>query len=115
MDIEQTEVDSETTLRLRAVGQNITGKTVDMLVKEGFCSIEALTLVDGEDLSRTNIPGGQQKLVLKAIQPLQPSLASMVIGNATENNVAMGATCADRPPTKESNMSIISRTSISKE
>ena len=53
--------------------------------KEGFCSMEALTLVDGEDLSRTKIPRGQQKRVLKAIRPLQPSQA----------------TCADRPPTCE--------------
>ena len=73
MDIEQTEVDSETTLRLWAVDQKITGKTVDMLIKEGFCSMEALMLVDGEDLSHTKIPRGQQKLVLKVIQPLQPS------------------------------------------
>ena len=60
--------------------------------------MEALMLVDGEDLSRTKIPRGQQKLVLKAIRPLQPSQASMVIGNASESNVAM---CADRPPTCE--------------
>ena len=47
MDIEQTEVVSESTLRLWAVNQKITGKTVDILVKEGFCSMEALTLVGG--------------------------------------------------------------------
>ena len=58
-------------------------------------------LVDGEDLSRTKIPRGQQKLVLKLIQPLQPSQASMSIGNAVESNVAMGTMCADRPPMGE--------------
>ena len=79
--------------------QKITGTTDDILVKEGFCSMEALTLVDGEDLSRTKIPRGQQKLVLKAIRPLQPSQASMMIGDAAESNLAMGATCGDRPPT----------------
>ena len=60
--------------------------------------MEALMLVDDENIFRTKIPRGQHKLLLKAIRPLQPSQASMMIGNANESNVA---TCADRPPTCE--------------
>ena len=49
-----------------AAHQKISGKTVDLLIKEGFDSMEALILIDSDDLSQTKIQRGQQKLLLKA-------------------------------------------------
>ncbi|KAI0211013.1 hypothetical protein LSAT2_004196 [Lamellibrachia satsuma] len=70
--------------------RKITGKTVELLIKEGFSSMEAL--VDSEDLSYTKIPRGQQKLLIKAALPLQPQELS---GSAAKNNMA--ATGVDGP------------------
>ena len=93
----QMETDSENALRLVwAVDQKITGKTVELLIKEGFSSMEAL--VDSEDLSYTKIPRGQQKLLLKAILPLQPQVLA---GSAAENNMAATATGVDGPAKAE--------------
>ena len=46
-------------------------KTVDLLVKEGFNSMEALALLDGDDLAQTKVPHGQQNLLLSVVRPLQ--------------------------------------------
>ena len=55
--------------------QKISGKTVDLLKKEGFDSMEALILIDSDDLSQTKIQRGQQilKLLLKALLSLKSS------------------------------------------
>ena len=56
-----------------AAHQKISGKTVDLLIKEGFDSMEALILIDSDDLSQTKIQRGQQKLLLKALLSLKSS------------------------------------------
>ena len=53
-----------------AANQKISGKTVDLLIKEGFDSMEALVLIDSDDLAQTKIQRGQQKLLLKALLSL---------------------------------------------
>ena len=45
------ETTAEAELREWATGQKLSAKTVDLLVKEGFTSLAALALVDGDDLT----------------------------------------------------------------
>ena len=49
-------------------------------VKNGFNSMEAIALLDGDNLPQSKIQRGQQKLLLKALRPLQtgPSETNMV-------------------------------------
>ena len=68
-----------------AAHQKISGKTIDLLIKEGFDSMEALILIDSDDLSQTKIQRGQQKLLLKALLPLKSS------GEDTGSRVTTGA------------------------
>ena len=56
-----------------AANQKISGKTVYLLVKEGFDSVEALILIDRGDLSQTKIQRGEHKLLLKALLSLTSS------------------------------------------
>ena len=71
VNMTDAEATAEAELREWASGQKVTMKTVDLLAKEGFNSMEALALLDGEDLAQTKIARGQQKLLLSAIRPLQ--------------------------------------------
>ena len=43
---------------------------VDRLFEEGFTSLEALRLLDEEDLSKSKIPRGQKKLILACVRGL---------------------------------------------
>ena len=65
-----------------AANQKISGKTVDLLIKEGFDSMEALILIDGDDLAHTKIQRGQQKLLLKALLSLTSSGEATATGSA---------------------------------
>ena len=66
-----TEVLAEGELREWPTAHNITAKIVNLLVKDGFSSMDAIELLDKEDLAQSKIPRGQQKLLLKALQPRQ--------------------------------------------
>ena len=89
VNMTDAEATAEAELREWASGQKVTMKTVDLLAKEGFNSMEALALLDGEDLAQTKIARGQQKLLLSAIRPLQHK--------TTQSNMAAetAATCGD--------------------
>ena len=50
-----------------ATSNKISSKAVDMLVKDGFNSMDAIVLLERDDLS-SKMPRGQQKLLLKALQ-----------------------------------------------
>ena len=56
-----------------AAHQKIPGKTMDLLIKEAFDSMEALILIDSDELAQTKIQLGQQKLLLKALLSLTSS------------------------------------------
>ena len=88
------ESQAEEALREWAGSEKITTKTVDLLIKEGFSSMEALILVDREDLLQTKIPRGQQKLLLKALLPMQPA-ATPRTPTDEETMAAAATTCAD--------------------
>ena len=60
-------------MRWWAAHQKSLRKTIDLLIKEGFESMEALLLIDSDDLSKTKIQRGQQKLLLKALLSLTSS------------------------------------------
>jgi len=90
------ETTAEAELREWATGQKLSAKTVDLLVKEGFTSLAALALVDGDDLAHTKIPRGQQKLLLSSIRPLQPTAHDTVADSgATGGDGPTQATGAD--------------------
>ncbi|KAK2144921.1 hypothetical protein NP493_4089g00002 [Ridgeia piscesae] len=93
-----TEVVAEGELREWATAHNITSKTVDLLVKDGFTSMDALELLDKEDLSQSKIPRGQQKLLLKSLQPRQATEAEQTTdqtAEVTEATTVAAATCED--------------------
>ena len=93
-----TEVVAEGELREWATAHNITSKTVDLLVKDGFTSMNALELLDKEDLSPSKIPRGQQKLLLKSLQPRQATEAEQTTdqtAEVTEATTVAAATCED--------------------
>ena len=71
----EADVEGEKALREWAAAQKVTSKTVDLLIKDGFNSMEAVDLLDCDDLLQSKIPRGQQKLLLKALQkgPYSPN------------------------------------------
>ena len=92
-----TEVVGEGELREWATAHKITAKTVDLLVNDGFSSMDAIALVDKEDLAQSKIPRGQQKLLLKALQPKQATAGQTTeqTVEVTETTTAATATCED--------------------
>ena len=48
----------------------ISQEAVEKLVSEGFASMEAIHLLDREDMKRSKLRMGQQKLILAAVQRL---------------------------------------------
>ena len=59
-----------------AASHQLTGKTVDLLVKDGFSSMQAIALLESVDLAQSKIPPGQQKLLLKSVVELRPPVAA---------------------------------------
>ena len=53
-----------------ATQNKITQDAVEKLFKEGFNSLQAISLIDTDDLARTKIPRGQQKLILASVGKL---------------------------------------------
>ena len=72
------EMAHETELRKWAAENKITTKAMDILVKEGFDSMEAVALLDASDLGQSKMPYGQQKLLIKALRLIQAA----EVGNA---------------------------------
>ena len=89
-----TEVVAEGELREWAMARNITAKTVDLLVKDGFSSMDAIELLDKEDLAHSKIPRGQQKLLLKALQPRQATAEQTTEQTAEVTEATAAATAA---------------------
>lgn len=53
-----------------AIQNSISTDAIEKLFKEGFTSMRAIKLIDGDDLARTKIPRGQQKLILASVKGL---------------------------------------------
>ena len=82
----EADVEGEKALREWAAAQKVTSKTVDLLIKDGFNSMEAVDLLDCDDLLQSKIPRGQQKLLLKALQkgPYSPNTSATAHGSGSE-------------------------------
>ena len=68
----------------------------NLLVKDGFDSMDVVELLNKEDLSRSKIPRGQQELLLKALQLMQATVAEQTteqMAEITETTMAAPATC----------------------
>ena len=90
-----TEVVAEGELREWATAHNITAKTVDLLVKDSFSSMDAIELLDKEDLAQSKIPRGQQKLLLKALHPRQATAEQTTEQTAEITEATAAATGED--------------------
>ena len=64
--------DEEVVLNWAARGK-ISHDAIEKLFKEGFTSMEGMLLLEDEDLARTKITRGQQKLILAAVRKLLKS------------------------------------------
>ena len=53
--------------------QKISAEAIAKLCQEGFTSMEALKLIDRDDLAKAKLPRGQQKLVLALIKKMLES------------------------------------------
>lgn len=53
-----------------ATEHKISGNAIEKLFKEGFNSLDAIRLIDADDLARTKIARGQQKLIIVSVQKL---------------------------------------------
>ena len=67
-----------------AAKHNIMEDAVEKLIKEGFSSLTAIKLLEMEDLAKTKISRGQQKLILASVTKLNRA------GNSTEANDMVG-------------------------
>ena len=67
-----------------AAKHNIMEDAVEKLIKEGFSSLTAIELLEMEDLAKTKISRGQQKLILASVTKLNRA------GNSTEANDMAG-------------------------
>ncbi|CAC5404287.1 unnamed protein product [Mytilus coruscus] len=69
-----TTADRQSSDKVRAWANvmKLTEATADAILELGFNSMEALSLIEADDLIETNIPIGQKKLLLKAVKKTFP-------------------------------------------
>ena len=82
-----------------AAGNKISYDSMEKLFKEGFTSMEALELIDSDDLARTKIPRGQQKLILANVGKLLNSKAHETGAQAQTSSSNVNDVTAEEPPT----------------
>ena len=82
-----------------AAGNKISYDSMEKLFKEGFTSMEALELIDSDDLARTKIPRGQQKLILANVGKLLNSKARETGAQAQTSSSNVNDVTAEEPPT----------------
>ncbi|MEW8548569.1 MAG: hypothetical protein AB2693_34135 [Candidatus Thiodiazotropha sp.] len=80
-----------------AAQNKISAEAIERLFKEGFTSMEALKLVDSDDLSRTKISRGQQKLILASVARLLKSESADFITHSQGDNDIR----AEEPPANQ--------------
>ena len=68
--IEVTSLTDEEVALNWAVVNKILNDSMEKLFKDGFTSMEAIQLIDCDDLAKTKIPRGQQKLILASVKKL---------------------------------------------
>ena len=73
---------------------------IDELLKRGFTSLEALSLVEMADLDAPKIPKGQRRLILHIARALQPKTTAAVAPggvSSTEGTADAGASAIETP------------------
>ena len=68
IEMEVRTLSDEEAMYVWAAENKINKEALDKLVKDGFTSMDALRLVDQEDLHKSKLPRGQQKLILACVQ-----------------------------------------------
>ena len=65
------EMSDEQRVEAWATACKLSTESIKVLAKEGFTSMEALALLEEEDMSATKMPRGQQKLVLRGVRQMK--------------------------------------------
>lgn len=65
--VEITTMSSEEVVKQWASRNKISGEAVEKLFEEGFTSLEAIKLLDADDLTKSKISRGQKKLILACV------------------------------------------------
>ena len=95
----EIEVQDENTIEVRtmtdeevvlhwAKQSKISIDSVEKLFKDGFTSMEAMELIDSDDLGKTKIPRGQQKLILASVNKRLESQKRAVISAPAQQQQA---------------------------
>ena len=98
-DSQAADVAHVTELLKWAAENKMTIKAVDILVNKGLNSMEAVALLDADDVGQSKMPRGQQKLLLKALQSIQAAEARNARGpepRADQHNSNTAQLTADR-------------------
>ena len=86
--------DEEAKVRAWAAARNISGDACDVVIGMGFSSLEALACLDADDLRKSKVPVGQQKLLLRWGSAQQPvpteAIATGPTAGATDNASGSG-------------------------
>lgn len=90
----QAQVDLEK-IQQWAHENKISSDVVKVLLKEGWTSMEALVLLEAEDIEATKIPRGQQKLLARAVQRLSQLTTPTQSAQPPDTDVRDGATNQD--------------------
>ena len=69
--VEITTMSQEEAVKHWATSCNISADAVDKLFEDGFTSINAIKLIDAEDLAKSKLPRGQKKLILSSVKMLK--------------------------------------------
>ena len=74
--------EEETKVRAWAASRNISADTSDVVIAMGFSSLEALSCLEADDLRKSKVPIGQQKLLLRCVEK---QLATSDTGDSTRD------------------------------
>jgi hypothetical protein len=93
--MESMEIDKEQ-VKSWAASRKVSAATVDEIINLGFTSLEAVELLTAEDLKKSKISIGQQKLLLKAVSSLAP-VAEVTREDTAGTGTARAATPSNVP------------------
>ena len=95
--------EEETKVRAWAASRNISADTCDVVVAMGFSSLEALSCLEADDLRKSKVPIGQQKLLLRCVAK---QLATPDTGDSTRDETPAQPTPIEAPPARVDNAAL---------
>ena len=87
--------EEETKVRAWAASRNISADTCDVVVAMGFSSLEALSCLEADDLRKSKVPIGQQKLLLRCVAK---QLATSDTGDSRRDETPAQPAPIEAPP-----------------